>query len=114
MVYFRQHGHSPVSIYNYGHKRKTGVLIGSIDNGVFEFEWRWFELGFSGYGRRKLANDGRLLLGVWWYENKENLIEHVGYRYVSDEMPNWIFESDFDEFAKPLGLVSDGNERTSG
>jgi hypothetical protein len=101
-IYFKQVGNRVAGIYNYGYKRKTGVLVGEIINRTFEFEWKWFELEFKGYGRMKLANENRLLIGVWWYENKEHLIDHVGYRFISKDLPEWLKESDFDEFNEYL------------
>lgn len=82
-IYFKQIGNKIVGIYNFGAKKKIGVLLGKINNKVIEFEWRWFDLDYRGFGRMKIANQGTLLIGIWWYQNKENLIEHVGYRYVS-------------------------------
>ncbi len=105
-IYFKQVNNRSVGIYNYGHKNaKMGVLIGKIINGVFEFEWKWFELGFKGYGRMRLSPN--LMSGIWWYENKDKLIEHVGLRYLSNNIPNWITDIDFREFE--LFLNNDGN-----
>lgn len=97
-IYFKQINNIVVGIYNFGSKRKIGALIGKINKQIFEFEWKWFELEYKGYGRMKVANQNTLVIGIWWYENKENLIEHVGYRYVSKEMPKWLTENDFEEF----------------
>ncbi|MDD3653994.1 MAG: toll/interleukin-1 receptor domain-containing protein [Desulfotomaculaceae bacterium] len=97
-IYFKQIGNRAVGIYNYGYKRKTGVLIGEINNRIFEFKWKWFEIEYRGYGNMRLSNNNKLLLGIWWYENKENLIDHVGYRYVSKEIPDWLNENDFEDF----------------
>ena len=49
-----------------------------------------------------LSKDGRELKGNWWYG--DNVKERVPVRYVriSDEMPAWLEEEDFAEFASFL------------
>jgi hypothetical protein len=45
-----------------------------------------------------LSSDGKSLSGEWWYGKTRNHVEHVGYRYVSKDMPSWLTEEDFEHY----------------
>ncbi len=96
VIFFKKKGDVIIGIYDYAHKKKTGYLVGKIEDDVYTFQWKWFDVDISGFGKMKIMNRNKLINGFYWYKGKENLIEHVGYTYVSDEMPNWIKESDFE------------------
>lgn len=104
-VYFRQVGNNVVGFYDYGSgSRKVGVYIGSIINGVFEYKWKWLNDQLSGHGWMRLSEDARELSGEWWNEknnNKEDL-QLVGYKRISNKMPEWITEQDFDMYSSFL------------
>lgn len=104
-VYFKQVGNNVVGFYDYGSgKRKVGVYIGSIVNGVFEYKWKWLNDQLSGYGRMKLSEDGQELLGEWRNErnnNKEDF-QPVGYKKISNKMPEWLTDKDFEAYSSFL------------
>ncbi len=103
VVFFKQSGDRVVGFYDYGSgNRKVGVYSGTIRNHSFEYQWKWLNGQFDGYGRMTLSQDGKRLSGGWWYRNNDKEIEHVEYHRVSDAMPAWIKDQDFKEFADYL------------
>ncbi|GAB1538057.1 hypothetical protein NUACC21_07140 [Scytonema sp. NUACC21] len=96
-VYFKQVGSKVIGFYDFGQKRKIGVYIGYLKGRTFEYKWRWLDRNLNGYGRLTLSDDGNKLSGSWWYGKKEVDVEHVGYQYISNEMPLWLNKVDFKE-----------------
>lgn len=96
-VYFKQKGSRVVGFYDFGNEIKTGVYLGYLKGRTLDYEWRWLDKKWQGYGRMTLSDDGRQLSGHWWYGEKEIDVEHVGYQYISREMPFWLGTADFQE-----------------
>lgn len=106
-VFFKQLGTRIVGIYDYGTgSRKVGVYLGRILDRVFEYSWKWLDGKYSGYGHMTLSDDGQRLSGEWWYGKKQGQIEHVGYHRISNKMPQWLNEKDFEEF---IGFLNGTN-----
>jgi len=96
IVYFRQSNSRIVGYYNLGRgNQKLGKYEGYIDNRVFDYHWRWLDGTHEGYGQMTLSPDGQRLSGEWWFGKQKDEVAHVGYRRISDEMPAWLAESDF-------------------
>jgi len=99
-VFFKQVGSRVVGFYDFGsEKKKVGVYLGTLEDGVFRYEWHWLNGQFNGKGQLTLSKDGKTLVGNWWYANRKNELEALQYHRVSDAMPNWLSGDDFDEFA---------------
>ena len=98
IVYFKQSGNQTIGFYNLGRgNQKLGVYRGHIHNRVVEYHWRWLNGTYQGYGQMTLSPDGERLSGEWWFGKKKDKVTHVGYNKISDDMPSWLSESDFEE-----------------
>jgi hypothetical protein len=98
VAYFRQSGNRTVGFYNLGRgDRKLGVYRGHIHNRVVEYHWKWLDGAHQGYGQMTLSPDGDRLSGEWWFGKEKDKVTHVGYRRISDEMPSWLSENDFED-----------------
>lgn len=98
IAYFKQSGNRTVGFYNLGRgNQKLGVYRGHIHNRVFEYHWKWLDGTHQGYGQMTLSPDGERLSGEWWFGKEKDKVTHVGYRRISDDMPSWLSESDFEE-----------------
>ena len=96
IAYFRQSGNQFLGFYNLGRgNQKLGVYRGSIYNRVLDYNWKWLDGTYEGYGQMTLSPDGERISGEWWFGKQKDKVEHVGYRRISDEMPSWLSESDF-------------------
>ncbi len=99
-VFFKQVGSRVVGFYDFGsEKNKVGVYLGTLENGILHYEWKWLNGQFNGKGQLSLSNDGKTLSGNWWYAKRKNEPETIEYRRVSDAMPKWLSPDDFNEFA---------------
>jgi hypothetical protein len=99
-IFFKLTRDRVVGFYDYGSgKQKVGLYVGRLKNRVFNYEWRWLNGRFHGYGQMKLSEDGKTLCGEWWYDKRKDESEFVEYRRVSDSMPSWLSSSDFAEFS---------------
>jgi len=98
-VFFKQVGDRVVGLYDFdGRKNKVGVYVGTFKDRVLEYRWKWLGGKFEGHGHMMLSNDDERLAGDWWYSKNQERVEHVGYRRVSDDMPSWLVEADFEEY----------------
>ncbi|MFZ4704127.1 MAG: toll/interleukin-1 receptor domain-containing protein, partial [Candidatus Methylumidiphilus sp.] len=96
VAYFRQTGNKIVGFYNLGRgNKKRGIYRGYIENRVFDYQWRWLDGKYEGFGQMTLSPDGQRISGDYWYGKLKDTVEHVGYRRISNEMPSWLSESDF-------------------
>lgn len=101
-VYFKQVGNKVIGFYDYGSgNRKVGVYIGSIKDKIFDYKWKWLNDQISGGGRMELSEDGQELLGEWWNDKNMNKkdFQSVIYKRVSDKMPDWIKDQDFENYS---------------
>lgn len=99
-VFFKQVGTMVVGFYDFGTgKEKVGVYLGSLDQGIFQYRWKWLNGQFEGKGEMSLSADGKTLSGNWWYAKRKREPEKVQYRRVSDKMPHWVSADDFAEYA---------------
>lgn len=105
IIYFRRFGNIYIGIYDYAQRHKFGYLLGKIEDNVYKFRWKWLNGDMSGFGHMKVLNANKLLNGFFWYQNKDKIIEHVGYIYHSDQMPSWLTLKDFDE------IIDDAQEK---
>jgi len=102
-VYFKQVGNNVIGFYDYGSgNRKVGIYIGNIKDNIFEYKWKWINDQLSGNGRMKLSEDGQELSGEWWNDKNKKDSESVGYQRVSDKMPDWVKEQDFETYSSFL------------
>ena len=102
-VFFKQVDERVVGIYDYGSQsKKVGVYQGTFADGIFYYEWKWLRGPFMGAGRMTLSNDGKRLVGEWWYGDRRKETEEVEYRRVSQKMPPWLQEEDFQEYEEYL------------
>ncbi len=105
VVYFKQAGNRAVGYYDYGTgTEKIGLYRGTVRDDVFEYRWRWLNGRHDGHGRMTVSADGDRLSGEWWYGKNRREVEHVGYRRVSQEMPSWLREEDFQDHYAFLGI----------
>ena len=104
-VYFKQVGNNVIGFYDYGSgNRKVGIYSGVIKDRVFDYKWKWLNDQLSGGGKMTLSKDGQELAGNWWNDknmNKDDL-QQVGYQRVSDKMPDWVKEQDFEAYSSFL------------
>lgn len=97
-VYFLQKGNRVVGFYDYGTgKKKVGLYIGLINNSIFEYHWSWLERDIAGKGRMILSSDKKSISGKWWHVENPEDTENVQYHLVSNDMPKWVTEKDFEE-----------------
>ena len=97
-------------IYDYGsEKRIVGAYVGTIDEGVFRYSWRWLDHDLQGNGQMRLNETGTLIEGEWWYDNNRKELEPFRYCRVSNVMPPWVKAEDFHEYEGYLdGKASTG------
>jgi len=95
-LYIKQFKNNIIGFYNFdGRNSKVGIIKGKLLGSVLEYRWRWLNNQFQGHGKMVVSEDRKQLSGDWWYYDNENEIERLGYRFVSDEMPKWLSNSDF-------------------
>lgn len=99
-AFFKQVGDKVIGFYDYGgKKRKTGMYLGTLKEHIFKYEWRWLvDEPLQGYGRMTLSEEGLRLTGIWWYKGDRMNTHLAVYSYLSDEMPSWIDDKDFEEY----------------
>ena len=98
-VYFKQIGDRVVGFYDYGSAtKKVGVYTGIVQDGVLQYKWRWISRDLDGNGEMRLSDDGKRLSGEWWYEDDRPDIEKVEYQRVSEKMPSWVSDADFEDY----------------
>lgn len=103
-VFFRQAGERVVGFYDYGAgDRKVGVYLGRINKDDLAYRWKWLNGQFEGHGRMRLAPDGQRLSGEWWHGKDIGKTEPVTYRRISEKMPPWVNNEDFEEYKAFLG-----------
>lgn len=99
VIFFKQYEKRVVGFYDYGSgNRKVGVYLGTMENGVFEYQWKWLNGQLEGHGRITLTRNGNCLSGKWWYGKNDSIAEQVDYNRVSDKMPIWLDDRDFEEY----------------
>ncbi len=104
-VFFRQVRDRIVGYYHIDEiplMRKVGVFWGTITGDTADFEWRWLDGSF--YGRavaQSPVNATELSLG-FWSEQDPDTHTTVHLTFVSEDMPGWVSDDDFDAFAEFL------------
>jgi len=101
-VFFKKIGKKIVGFYNFdGRNKIAGVYIGKLTGRSFEYSWKWLDDDDEGegHGRMMLSIDSKRLSGEWWCSDDIDDIEHLGYIRVSDDMPSWLNDSDFENFS---------------
>jgi hypothetical protein len=102
-IFFKQNGEKIIGFYDFGSgTKKVGLYIGRLKDRIFDFEWRWLNGQFHGYGQMMLSDDGKRLAGEWWYDKRKDESEYGEYRRASDSMPSWLSEDDFKDFSDQL------------
>jgi len=104
-VFFKQSGMRAVGFYDYGRGEKVGLYLGEFAGRSFEYRWKWLDKNLDGHGKMTLSDDGKDLSGSWWYRSNPDSVDHVGYSFVSDEMPSWLADEDFLKNRDILGYL---------
>ena len=96
-VYFRQKDNKVVGVFRLG-GIKMGIYIGELLGYVLEFKWRWFDARMHGNGRMIMAGNLTKLSGHYWIEDNEGAPSDLQLSLMSNDVPAWVADSDFDEF----------------
>ncbi len=80
--------------------------MGTIDNGTLDYRWEWLQRDLEGKGQMKLSKNKQFLSGVWWYQDNPVEKEEVRYQRVSDAIPHWVSERDFELYENFLSNVN--------
>jgi hypothetical protein len=95
-LFLRQNGNRVVRFYDYGSgKRIIGEYIGTFEDGVLRYSWRWLECELKGHGAMRLDATGKSMKGEWWYNDNRTEVEPIQYCRVSNALPPWITEDAF-------------------
>jgi len=98
-VYFRQLGDTVIGYYDFGTgTKKVGLYQGTLQESQLDYSWKWIDNDLKGQGIMRLSKDKNTLSGEWWLKDDPKDHTKVQYRRVSDEMPDWLSESDFSSF----------------
>ncbi|HEX2619318.1 MAG TPA: hypothetical protein VHL11_04200, partial [Phototrophicaceae bacterium] len=91
-----------IGFYDLGEQRKMGVYMGMIERNTAKLSMEWLDGSYKANAEVALLPDGQEIEGTWWNRSSESLKMPLKLQYVSDEMPFWLQEDDFQSFARFL------------
>lgn len=101
-TFFRQNDNRVIGFYNLNEPRKIGVYIGMVERNKAKLSLEWLDGGHKADAEVELSPDGQTISGFWWNRPSDNLKLPIKLQYVSDEMPFWLNDEDFQPFARFL------------
>ncbi|MBC8172000.1 MAG: toll/interleukin-1 receptor domain-containing protein [Anaerolineae bacterium] len=101
-TFFRQNDNRVIGFYDLGEQRKIGVYVGMVEGNTAKLSLEWLNENYKANAEVALSPDGQKISGVWWNRNAEEVKIPLKLQYVSDEMPVWLNEDNFQPFNRFL------------